>query len=191
MPCAGIGLPGASRRRTTAAPMGRQQSAPSALVERPDCVRRRRLRNASVCAARTAGTVRRVSDHLTTTASHQAGGTTTASSALRDVLEATLHYANGKLSQKTDGWAGELDDHEATQGSAEQAGYEGAKAQVQGRNPIWAAIKGAWAGASVELKLAAVLLVVLMLVLAPIPMLLIGLGLLIAAIVKAVRSDDR
>jgi hypothetical protein len=116
---------------------------------------------------------------------------TTAGSALRDVLEATLHHLNGKLARKTDEWAGELDDYEATRGSAEQAGYEGAKAEVQGRNPIWAAIKGAWAGASAELKLAAVLLLVLMLVLAPVPTLLLALGLLIATIVRAVRHDDR
>lgn len=128
---------------------------------------------------------------MTTTASHQAGArsatSTTAGSALRDVLEATLQFVNGKLSQK----AGDLDDYEASRGSAEQAGYQGAKAGLQGRNPIWAAIKGAWAGASAEVKLAAVLLLVLLLVLAPVPTLLVALGLLIAAIVKAVRSDNR
>ena len=119
------------------------------------------------------------------------GTSVTAGSALRDVLEATLHTVNEKVSQKASKWAGELDDYEATQGSVEQAGYEGAKAEIQGRNPIWAAIAGAWAGASTNLKLATVLFLVLMLLLAPIPTLLITLGLLIAAIVKAVRSDDR
>jgi hypothetical protein len=132
---------------------------------------------------------------MAATASHEAGARsatpTTAGSALRDVLEASLHFVNGKLSQKTAGWAGELDDREATQGSGEQAGYEGVKAEIEGRNPIWAAVKGAWAGASPKIKVAAVLLLVLMVVLAPIPMLLIALGLLIAAIVKAARSDDR
>jgi hypothetical protein len=112
-------------------------------------------------------------------------------SALRDLLEATLHVVNAKLSQKTGEWAGELEDYEATRGSGERAGYEGVKAHLQGRNPIWAAIKGAWGGASAELKFAAVLFLVLMLVLAPIPTLLVALGLLIAAIVKALRSNDQ
>ncbi|MDT4924834.1 MAG: hypothetical protein QOG01_2547 [Pseudonocardiales bacterium] len=131
------------------------------------------------------------------TASHTSGATrakpasTTAGSALRDVLEATLHYVNGKLAQKTEGWVAELDDYEATRGSAEQAGYEGAKAELQGRNPIWASIKGAWAGASGPLKLAAVLFLVLVFVLAPVPTLLVLLGLLVAALIKAVQAADR
>jgi hypothetical protein len=132
---------------------------------------------------------------MTTTASHHASAKSaapvTAGSAFRDVLGATLHYLDGKLSRKADDLAGKLDDYEATRGSVEQAGYEGVKAELQGQNPIWAALKGAWAGASAELKVAAVLFLVLLVVLAPVPMLLLGLALLIAAIVKATRSDDR
>jgi hypothetical protein len=132
---------------------------------------------------------------MTTTASHQSGAgsapAVTVGSALRDLLEATLHYVNGRLSQKTSGWADELDDYEETRGSVEQAGYEGVKATIQGHNPVWAAAKGAWAGASTELKVAVVLFIVLMLILAPVPTLLVGLALLIAAIVKSLQSGDR
>jgi hypothetical protein len=129
---------------------------------------------------------------MAATASHRAGArsapSTTAGSALRDVLEASLHMVNEKLSHRAGQWVGDLDDYEATRGPAEQAGYEGIKAGLQGRNPLWAAIKGAWAGAGTELRVAAVLFLVLVLVLAPVPTLLVGLGLLIAAIVKAVQS---
>ncbi len=110
---------------------------------------------------------------------------------MRGVVDAALHFVNDKLESKTQEWAGELDEFEATRGSAERAGYEGAKAGLAGRSPIWAAIKGAWAAASAEVKIAAVLLVLLMVVLAPIPMILLGLGLLVATIVRAMRSDDQ
>ncbi|MCW2598091.1 MAG: hypothetical protein JWP39_3979, partial [Jatrophihabitans sp.] len=58
-------------------------------------------------------------------------------------------------------------------------------------NAIWAAIKGAWAGASGNLKLAAVLVLILFLVLAPVPTLLLILGVLIAALVKAIQAANR
>jgi hypothetical protein len=116
---------------------------------------------------------------------------TTVGSAVRDLLEASLHYVNGKLARETEHWVGKLDDFEARRGPAEQASYEGVKAELQGRNPIWAAAKGAWAGADGKLKLAAVLFVVLMLVLAPVPTLLIILGLLVAALINAIRAASQ
>ena len=95
---------------------------------------------------------------------------TTLRSALRDVLDATLEFANSKVSQKADDWTEDLkdvgqtvDDLAASGGAAEQAGYQGLKAELQGRNPVWAAAKGAWAGASGKVRLAAVLIVVLVL----------------------------
>ncbi|HEX3336077.1 MAG TPA: hypothetical protein VHS54_06405 [Jatrophihabitans sp.] len=127
----------------------------------------------------------------TSGASRAEPAATAAGSALRDVLEASLHYLNGKVAQKTERWAAQLDEQEATRGSAEQAGYEGIKAGLQGRNPIWAAIKGAWAGASGPLKLVAVLFLVLVLVLAPVPTLLLVLGLLITVVIKAIQATNR
>jgi hypothetical protein len=112
-------------------------------------------------------------------------------SALRDVVDASLHYVNGKLAQKIERWAGELDDYEATRGPVEQAGYEGVKAKLLGRNPTWPAIKGAWAGADRNRRLAAVFVLVLVLVLAPVPTLLLILGVLIAALIKAIQAADR
>jgi hypothetical protein len=131
------------------------------------------------------------------TASHRTGAThappasTTIGSAVRDLLEASLHYVNGKLAQETEHWVGKLDDFEATRGPAEQATYAGVKAELQGKNPIWAAVKGAWAGADGNLKLAAVVFAVLMLVLAPVPTLLVILGLLVGALIKAIRAASQ
>ena len=86
------------------------------------------------------------------------------------MLDATLEFANSKVSQKADDWTEDLkdvgdslDDLAATGGAVEQAGYEGLKAELQGRNPVWAAVKGAWAGASGKVRLAAVLIVLLVL----------------------------
>jgi hypothetical protein len=113
---------------------------------------------------------------------------TTPASAVRDVLEATLHKMTAKASQKTEDWSRDLEAVAASGGAKAQAGLRGAKAELQGKNPVWAAVKGAWNGASVKLKLAAVLLLVLLLLLAPVPTLLLLLGLLIAALVKAIRA---
>jgi hypothetical protein len=116
---------------------------------------------------------------------------TAAASALGDVLDASLDYLNGKLAHWTERWVEKLDDYEAARGPAELAGYRAAKAGPLGRNRIWAAIKGGWAGASTHQKLAAVLLLVLVLLLAPVPTLLIILGVLIALLVNAIRAADR
>lgn len=113
---------------------------------------------------------------------------TTPASAIRDVLAASLEYVSAKASHKADGWARDLNDFAETRGATEQAGYQGAKADLEGKNPVTAAVKGAWSGASGKLRLAAVLVLVLLLVLAPVPTLLVLLGLLLAALVKAIRA---
>jgi hypothetical protein len=104
------------------------------------------------------------------------------------VLEATLQKVTAKASQKTEDWSRDLESVAASGGAAGQAGLRGATAELHGKNPIWAAVKGAWSGASVKLKLAAVLFLVLLLLLAPVPTLLLLLGLLMAALVKAIRA---
>ena len=127
---------------------------------------------------------------------------TTLRSALREVLDATLEFANSKVAQKADDITedlkdvgedveGDLDDIAASGGAVEQAGYEGVKAGLHGKNPVWAAIMGAWAGASVKVRIAAVLIVLLILLLAPVVLVLLLLGLLIAALVAAIRAATR
>jgi hypothetical protein len=113
---------------------------------------------------------------------------TTVTSAVRDVLEAALQKIAAKASQKTEDWSRDLEAVAESGSATTQAGVGGVKAELQGKNPIWGAIKGAWAGASVGFKIAAVLLLVLVVLLAPVPSLLLLLGLLVFALVKAIRA---
>jgi hypothetical protein len=111
--------------------------------------------------------------------------------ALGRLGEAALRAAAAKLSDRTDGWVRQLEEYAASQGATERAGYEGLKAHLLGKNPLWAAMKGAWWGASVPLRVVAVLVLVLVLLLAPVVLVLLLLGLLLAAIVAGIRSATR
>jgi hypothetical protein len=132
------------------------------------------------------------------TASNTAGGAATSDAvatslgpALRDLREATLRYATVKVSRKLQEWADGLNDLAANGGSATRAVVEGLKAKLGGRNPVWAAIKGAWSGASPTRKLAVVLILLLMLLLSPVVLLVLVIGLLVAALVAGVRAATR
>jgi hypothetical protein len=111
--------------------------------------------------------------------------------ALSDLREAALRYAVAKASRKVEHWADDLNDFVASGGPTTQAVVEGLKAKLWGKNPVWAAIKGAWSGASPELKLAAVLILILALLLGPVVLLVLVLGLLVAAIVAGIRAATR
>jgi hypothetical protein len=132
------------------------------------------------------------------TASNTASGATrtapvatSLAAALSDLGEAALRYATAKASRKVEDWAEDLNDFVASEGPTTQAIFEGVKAKLRGKNPVWAAIKGAWSGASPELKLAVVLILILILVLAPVVLLVLVLGLLVAALVAGIRAATR
>jgi hypothetical protein len=113
-------------------------------------------------------------------------------SAMGGLLEAGLHRVNENLERKTQRWVGNLDRAgNSVRGSAERAGYQGVKAKLQGRNAIWAAMKGAWAGSSSRTKLVAVLVLCLLLVLSPVLTVVLILGVLATLCVEAVRSASR
>ncbi|GAA2037769.1 hypothetical protein GCM10009740_32170 [Terrabacter terrae] len=111
--------------------------------------------------------------------------------ALRRLAEAALQAAAAKLSRKVDEWIRKVDEYAASEGATGRAALEGLKAHLLGKNPVWAAMKGAWWGASVPLRLVAVLVLLLVLVLAPVVLLLLLLGLLVAAIVAGIRAATR
>jgi hypothetical protein len=111
--------------------------------------------------------------------------------ALSDLREAALRYAIAKASRKVEDWADDLNDLVASGGPTMQAVFEGLKAKLRGQNPVWAAIKGAWSGASSELKLAVVLILILTLLLGPVVLLVLVLGLLVAALVAGIRAATR
>src|SRR3954463_9753408 len=87
--------------------------------------------------------------------------------ALRRLAEAALQAAAAKLSHKVDEWIGEIEEYAASEGASGRAALEGLKAHLLGKNPVWAALKGAWRGASVPLRLVTVLVLLLALLLAP------------------------
>jgi hypothetical protein len=111
--------------------------------------------------------------------------------ALGRLAEAALQAAAAKLSHKVDEWICQIEEYVASQGATGRAVLEGLKAHLLGKNPVWAAMKGAWLGASVPLRFAAGLVVLLLLLLAPVVLLLLLLGLLAAAIVSGVRAASR
>src|SRR3954467_1837650 len=124
------------------------------------------------------------------TASNTASGATKSApvatilaAALSDLRDAALRYATAKASRKVEDWAEDLNDFVASEGPTTQAVFEGVKAKLRGKNPVWAAIKGAWSGASPELKLAVVLILTLTLLLGPVVLLVLLLGLVVAGLV--------
>ena len=116
---------------------------------------------------------------------------TSFASALRDLRDAAVGYAAAKASRKLEDWADDLNDLVATGGSATRAVVEGLKAKLGGKNPVWAAIKGAWSGANPKVKLVVVLILLITLLLAPVVLLVLVLGLLVAALVAGIRAATR
>ena len=108
--------------------------------------------------------------------------------ALGELIEELLAYGAEKLSHHVGGWIVDLERAMASRGPFERAAYEATKAHLLGKNPVWAGAKGAWSGASVPQRFAAVVILVLLLLLAPVPLLLLILGLLIAALVAGIRA---
>jgi hypothetical protein len=113
------------------------------------------------------------------------------SSALGDFVDALLAYGGAKLSRGVEQGLGGLEQAMLSRGPFERAVYEAGKARLQGKNPVWAGAKGAWAGASVPQRFAAVAILVLLLVLAPVSLLVLLIGLLVAALAAAIRSANR
>ena len=123
--------------------------------------------------------------------------------AFTSVLNAAVGLAAAKLEQKVVVWADKLSggvvdeglDELAQGGGAKQrAGAEGVKAGLHGKNPIWAAIKGAWKAGTPFVKaaiIAAVASAVLLLLLSPVLLLVFLLSLLIIAAVHRARRAKR
>lgn len=106
------------------------------------------------------------------------------STALGNFFEALVTYGASKLEEGL----GDLERSMLSRGPFERAVYEAGKAHLQGKNRVWAGAKGAWAGASVPQRFAAVVILVLLLLLAPVPLLLLIIGMLIAALVAGIRA---
>lgn len=76
-------------------------------------------------------------------------------------------------------------------GAQQQAGVRGVQAGLEGKNPVWAAIKGAWTGGGALVKAAVVtagVTLVLALLLSPVLLLVFLLSALVIAAVLKARS---
>jgi len=124
-------------------------------------------------------------------ATNSGSGATSLGSALRDLTSTTFRYAMAKASRKVEDWSDDLNSVVGNGGPTMMAALQGLNAALQGKNPVWAALKGAWSGASLKLKLAVVLTLLLMLLLSPVVIVVLALGLLVAAIVAGIRSATR
>lgn len=145
------------------------------------------------------------------------GGRSRGAGQLGEVLNGALGSAAARLSGKVDDWTDRLDDvasgaaknvssglgaHAVNgldeisgDGSAkQQAVAKGVVASVRGKNPLWAALKGAWSGGNAAVKAAIVAALVgalLLLVLSPVLLLVFLVSLLILAAVAKARSARR
>ncbi|HET6627310.1 MAG TPA: hypothetical protein VFG63_13050 [Nocardioidaceae bacterium] len=130
------------------------------------------------------------------------------------VLNAAVGTAAAKLEQKVAVWADKLngvaggggssgglaaladeglDELAEGGGAMETAGAEGVKAGLHGKNPIWAAIKGAWQTGTPVVRaaiIAAVVSAILLLLLSPVLLVVFLLSLLIVAAVHRVRASQ-
>ncbi len=146
----------------------------------------------------------------TQTASADAGA------AFSSVVSAALDLAPTKASRSADRWIDKLNDVASGQsshqgdgtdlvgagldevaeggGATQQAGVKGLQAGLQGKNPVWAAIKGAWVGGTVMTKaaiVAAVVALILMAVLSPVLLIVFLLSFLVIAAVVKGRSTKQ
>ena len=135
--------------------------------------------------------------------------------AFTSVLNAAVGSAAAKLEQQIVVWADKLngiaaggsssgglvaladeglDELAEGDGAKQKAGAEGVKAGLHGKNPVWAAIKGAWQAGTPVVRaaiIAAVASVILLLLLSPALLLVFLLSLLIIAAVHRARAATR
>jgi len=132
--------------------------------------------------------------------------------AFNTVLNAAVGSAAAKLEQKVDVWADKLhgvagggdssgglaamadkglDDLADGGGAKKQAGAKGVKAGLHGKNPFWAAVRGAWQGGTPVVRaaiIAALASTILLLLLSPVLLVVFLLSLLIIAAVHRTRA---
>lgn len=90
---------------------------------------------------------------------------------------------------KAEDLAGQLEDVVANGGVGLGAAFGAGQAYMTGRNPVWGAIKGGFGALSTGAKVGVIALLVLLGLLSPVALLLVLVGLLVAAIVKASKSS--
>jgi hypothetical protein len=151
---------------------------------------------------------------MSSTATSAARGDLRPATAFTSVLNAAVGVAAGKIEEKVVEWADKLsgvaggdassgltaladkglDELARSGGATQKAGAAGIKAHLHGRNPLWAAIQGAWQAGTPVVRasiVAGLASSILLLVLSPVPLLVFLLSLLIFAVVQRVRAAKR
>lgn len=108
--------------------------------------------------------------------------------AFRELLGEAGRYVRARASRTIDDAVARLERVDPPHGAAERAVWAGVKATMTDDNPVWAAAKGAWLGASGATRAAFVVSLVLMLLLAPVLLVVFLLGLLLVGVVAGVRA---
>ena len=106
-----------------------------------------------------------------------------------DWTEKLNQVASGSASKPVDRVA---DDLAEGGGAKQQAGVRGVQAGVTGKNPVWAAIKGAWAGGGTGVKVAVIaagVALVLVLLLSPVLLVVVLLAVPIVWVISKARSS--
>lgn len=136
--------------------------------------------------------------------------TTTAPASPGAAFNAVMSSAVGAMAAKVDEWTDKLNDVAAGAGTSSgtvdaaadglaqggdakhQAGVRGVQAGLAGKNPVWAAVKGAWTGGGTAVKLAVVaagICLVLLLLLSPVTLVLLLVAVPIVVVVHKVGSS--
>jgi hypothetical protein len=110
---------------------------------------------------------------------------------LRKLLATVLERAFGLALEKVETLAKSFDEIAARGGVPLNALLGGVKAGMQGRNPVWGAIKGAFGALSPAIRVAIIVALVLALVLLPVTVVLLLLVLIVVAVWLAVRAASR
>lgn len=109
---------------------------------------------------------------------------------LRELLATVLDRAFGLALDKVESLASSLEDMTARGGPKLNALLGGARAALEGRNPVWGAIRGAVASLSPVAKAALFTVLVLAVVLLPVTVLLLLLALIVVAVIVVTRAGS-
>ena len=110
---------------------------------------------------------------------------------LRKLLATVLERGFGLALEKVESLARSFDEVAGRGGIPMHALLGGVRAGIQGRNPVWGAIRGAFGALSPGVKVALVVVLVLALLLLPLTVVLLLLVLIVVAVWAAVRAGSR
>lgn len=117
--------------------------------------------------------------------------------AFSDFLQSGITNLAAKVSKTVDGPVDDLKTSSEPlgvtpdDGPTMNAGADAAQASVRGDNPVWAALKGAWSGASGKAKFVLWLIALLGVLLSPVLLVVLLLALIVLGIVEIFRAAAR